>query len=137
MIKQVIDCKLRGTDEAGSGEFGASRDGGKRTHKGLDIACVPHLPVIGGVAGRISKLGYPYGDDLTWRYVEITNKNLRHRFFYVEPADWIKVDKWVRDRDIIGMAQDISDRYSASTPHIHYEVMDEDDNYIDPNEYLS
>jgi len=76
---QIITPK-RGTDGYGSGEFGASRS--NRTPHGVDYACYPGSQLLSPVKGSVTKLGYPYRDDMAYRYVEITDCNeLRHPFF--------------------------------------------------------
>ena len=133
MIKQIIPCELRGTDPAGSGEYGASR--GSRTHNGIDYTCVPGCEVLSPVDGVISKLGYPYADDLTWRYVQITDSDgLMHRLFYVEPN--VGIGQKISLNMAIGIAQDITLRYpdKGMQPHIHLEVKDQAGDYIDPEE---
>ena len=120
----------RGTDPWGSGHYGASR--GKRIHLGVDLAAQPESVLLSPVKGTVTKLGYPYSDDLSYRYVEITTTNGdRHRFFYVEPlvvkGQKVKVD------DSIGIVQDIRTRYAGGmTPHIHYEIKDDQGTYLDP-----
>ena len=39
-------------DEAGSGDFGASRDGGTREHAGLDILSVPSQDIVAPFSGE-------------------------------------------------------------------------------------
>ena len=125
MIRQAIECELRGSDPAGEGHYGASR--GDRTHNGIDYKCVPGAAVLSPVYGEISKLGYPYAD-LQWRYIEITDDSgLHYRLFYVKPIDFLGVGSHIDEDDIIGIAQDISERYpdQGMTPHIHYEIKDQ------------
>jgi murein DD-endopeptidase MepM/ murein hydrolase activator NlpD len=43
----------RGCDGDGCGHYGASRDGGKRVHKGFDIVSVPGEPVYSPLEGRV------------------------------------------------------------------------------------
>jgi len=130
VIKPIVNPQVR-NDSAGEGHFGASRGG--RKHNGIDFVCTPEDFCFSPVAGEVTKLGYPYGDDLRWRYVEITDdRGLRHRLFYVSPA--VDVGDNVRVGDIVGEAQDISLRYPAQgmTPHVHYEVMDSSGEFLDP-----
>ena len=60
---------MRGTDVHGSGEWHATR--GNRFHNGVDFSCYPGTRILAPVSGLITKLGYPYGDDLGYRYVQI------------------------------------------------------------------
>ena len=80
-----VIAPVRDHDTFGSGLFGASRDGGKRTHSGIDFACYPGSIVLACSSGTVTKLGYPYGDDPHYRYVEVTDHDLRRfRYFYVK-----------------------------------------------------
>ena len=120
MIRQALTLDIR-HDKAGSGAYGAPR--GSRTHCGIDYHCTPGEPVLSPVAGEVTKLGYPYGDDLTWRYVQITDeKGENHRLFYVEPA--VALGQVVNGGEAIAIAQDISERYpdQGMLPHVHYEI---------------
>lgn len=133
MIKQIVELEIR-NDPAGKGHYGAPR--GERTHRGIDFVCTPGAAVLTPVGGIVTRLGYPYADDLSWRYVEVTTSadKLRHRFFYVEPADNIKVGTHVGTHTIIGAAQDIPRKYpdQQMIAHVHYEVKDQAGNYMDP-----
>ncbi len=64
-----ILAKERVMDTWGSGHFGASR--GERTHIGIDYACSPGSQILAPCIGEVTKLGYPYSNDLSFRYVEI------------------------------------------------------------------
>lgn len=132
MIKAILP--KRGTDAWGSGHFGASR--GTRSHKGIDYACYPDTVITSHVTGTVTKLGYPYSDDLSFRYVEVTDEHkLRHRWFYTEPC--VKLGTSILIGDHIGQAQDIGSRYrdpskAAMINHVHYEILDESNSPIDP-----
>lgn len=112
----------RGSDPWGSGAFGASR--GERVHKGIDYECLPGSEVLSPVTGNVTKLGYPYADDLSYRYIQISN-TYTHRIFYVEPL--VKVGDWVTENTVIGICQNITKRYdSRMKNHVHYEVLSGD-----------
>lgn len=131
MIRQVTPLSVR-IDPAGDGHFGAPR--GARAHRGIDYRCVPGHSVLSPVFGRVTKLGHCYADDLSWRYVEVTDsENRRHRLFYVQPATW--VGDQVHPCSPIGVAQDISERYPGRQmrPHVHYEVIEKGE-YINPEQ---
>ena len=126
----------RGTDDWGSGAFGASR--GSRKHKGIDYACYPDTAIMSSIKGIVTKLGYPYADDLSYRYVEVTdNAGARHRYFYVEPE--LDVGDEVTIGSRIGRAQDIAARYPDPNKgpmknHIHYEILVNNEP-VDPEQY--
>ena len=129
----------RTTDAWGSGAYGAPR--GTRKHKGIDFVCVRGTIINSHIIGVVTKLGYPYSDDLSYRYVEVTDAaKLRHRFFYVEPLVE-KGDVIITDTPL-GVAQDISSRYrDPDKPpmdnHCHYEILYRNGKPIDPEKWQS
>lgn len=124
----------RPPDDFGSGEFGASRDNGKRTHNGIDFECKPGDKIVSPCSGHVTKIGYAYADGVgglnskepKYRYIEITTKNeITHRVFYVEPK--VMAGQTVTTgKTIIGTAQNIAARYSTAKKtmnnHVHYGV---------------
>lgn len=119
--------KIRGCDEWGSGAFGAPR--GDRKHNGIDFIAEADTDVFSHISGMVTKIGYPYGDDLSFRYVEVMHiGGLRHRWFYLKPL--VSVGQEVTQGEILGTTQDLGDRYPGITPHFHYEIKNGTD-YID------
>lgn len=125
----MITAKLkkRGVDKWGSGEFGASR--GDRTHNGIDY-CVA---ICSPVKGEVTKLGYCYSNDLSYRYVQVTDSAHRdHRIFYIDPL--VKVGDMVEPGDFIGTPQTLQTRYPGITDHCHYEIK-QGSEYLNPDEF--
>ena len=121
-------------DEAGQGHFGADR--GARTHRGVDFYLLPGAVLLSPVTGTITKVGYPYADDLSYRYVEVTlMSTAKHRFFYVEPEHDVGTVVQVGTR--LGTAQDIVKRYPdiGMKNHVHYEIKTNEGTYVNPEEY--
>jgi murein DD-endopeptidase MepM/ murein hydrolase activator NlpD len=121
----------RGHDPFGSGEFGASRDGGLRRHEGVDVEAIPGQVVEAPIAGYVSKIGYAYADsDL--RFVEITNRRTRFkaRVFYVGPS--VVPGERVSLGEKIGRAESLQARYAGITDHVHLEVMAPGGGHVDP-----
>ena len=129
----IAQLPLRERDSWGEGYFGASR--GKRKHHGIDYACWPGSEVLAPVSGIVTKIGYPYADDLRFRYVQITADKLHYRIFYVEPAIGIMNQQMDKDETVIGYSQDLHHRYPSITQHIHVEVKD-GKKYLNPEDYL-
>lgn len=132
IIQQRTIMQLR-SDPAGDGSWQASRDGGKRRHNGIDLVCQPGGILISPLYGEVTKLGYAYGEDLFWRYIEITDRDrLKHRFFYANPI--VKAGEIVTPLSSIGEMQNITLKYpnTGMTPHIHYGVKDQTGKYIKP-----
>lgn len=130
-----VICPMR-NDAQGAGHYGAPR--GSRTHRGVDYACPPGAGVLAVECGTVTKLGHTYADDLSYRYVEITDDlGCRARYFYVEPA--VARGDYVMAGDVIGHAQDIAARYPDAdrpmTNHVHFELINAAGNYTDPSAY--
>jgi murein DD-endopeptidase MepM/ murein hydrolase activator NlpD len=127
--------KIRGLDKYGAGHFGARRDGGKRTHRGVDAITVSGDDFYSRVVGTVSKLGYPYEGNYDYRYVQITDKNgWKWRYYYIKPS--VELGLKINVGDKIGVCQDLHPRYPGITPHVHFEIKD-GDKYIDPTNYLN
>lgn len=140
----LIKPKKRGRDGMGSGAFGASR--GRRRHNGEDFRCDPGAEIYSGVAGIVTKIGYPYSqNDSTpkntlkscLRYVQVTDVNgLNHRYFYVKPNANISVDVVVSRGTLLGTCSDLNAIWGIRMKnHIHYEVKD-GSMYLDPNDFV-
>ena len=127
MIRSILPKRIN--DSWGGGEYGASR--GNRKHKGIDYACHTKSLIFSPVDGVVTKLGYPYADDLNFRYVQVTGGNgLNYRVFYVEPS--VELGDVVTTDIIIGESQKLSDRYEGIIEHVHLEIRDNDKNYVNP-----
>lgn len=110
---------IRGTDEWGSGEFGASRAG--RPHYGIDYVCVPGQDVVSPCDATVLRYARPYTDTTEFRGIHLVTQFCRVTIFYVIPL--VTPKQTIMRGDIIGTAQDISRRYSVTmTPHVHVEV---------------
>lgn len=125
--------KLRECDSWGCGHYGAKR--GPGTHEGVDIVSIPGDPVFCLNRGIVTKVGYCYSDDLSYRYVEITDAGVRWRYFYCDPI--VNVGDEVDAYTQIGTAQALGPRYPGITEHTHLEVIDKDGNHIDPTPLVS
>jgi len=123
---------IRGQDAHGSGAFLASRVG--RVHYGVDIICVPGEQVISPCNGILVRRKRPYGQDLHWSGVLIaTEGGIQITLFYLEPNSTLYGHE-VTKGQVIGTAQDISQKYPGIIPHIHMEVVWPRDRSL-PNEW--
>lgn len=130
-------AEVRGTDNHGSGHYGAPR--GKRKHRGIDFVCVGGtyiLSPIDGILTRIKGIVYSDRNKQEYNYVEVTDSNGVHcRCMYVEK--WgITKGQQVKRGDILGVAEGIEFLYEGITPHIHFEVRIDRKTYLNPLEYL-
>jgi len=124
---------IRGTDKWGSGAFGAPR--GDRTHRGEDYEASRGARVEAVRGGEVTKLGYAYPDDLSYRYVEITDLDgCAARYMYVLPL--VELHTRVEQGQPLGTVQSIARRYPGILPHFHFEVRDGGGEIIPPQEYF-
>jgi biotin carboxyl carrier protein len=133
-----IEYKVREKDSFGSGEFGASRDGGKRKHAGVDIVSKPGEKVKAISNGKVIKINSPYGDGV-YKGVDIkTEDGKKERYFYVDPK--VKQGDIIKKGDVLGNTQDIARKYNRPnakmTNHYHYEIRDKSGKPIDPTERI-
>lgn len=129
-MKAVTETTLakRIADPWGKGHFGAPRNG--RTHNGQDYCCPTGAHVLSPVTGVVTKVGFPYGDDLAFRYVQVTDsEGYEHRVFYLEPL--VKHGEDVPEGSVLGLSQDLSRRYRGILQHVHYEIRYRGE-FIDP-----
>ncbi len=119
----VRNQQSRRKDLWGSGQYLASRDGGKRQHKGLDIIAKSGYEIYAPFPCEITRKGYVYNDTLDYNLLEIRGKNewseYKVKIFYIKPA--ICQHEFAAG-EVIGYAQDITLRYPFITNHIHVEL---------------
>ncbi len=127
--------KIRGYDTLGSGRFGASRGGGKRTHLGVDAITIAGEDFQSRTSGTVSYIGYPYVNDWHYRYVQITDSNgWLWRYYYILPT--VELGLKIKVGDKIGVCQDLQPKYPGITQHVHFEI-EVNGKHIDPTEHLN
>ena len=112
---------VRGCDSQGCGSYGAGRRYG--SHQGADYEATPGQDVVAVTDGVITQVGYPYADDLSYRYVQIeTSDGYLVRQLYTSPATGITNGANVSAGQSIGNYQGLGSRYSGITEHVHVDV---------------
>ncbi len=107
-------------DSKGQGHYGARR--GRRLHKGTDYLSGKGDPVFAPISGVIARRVQVYADDTRWVGVEITGERVTVKLFYVVIAPFT-VGTTVDCGDVIGVSQDISEKYGDEMlPHVHLEI---------------
>lgn len=120
MLDAIVTLELRGTDEWGSGTFGAPRCE-HRKHTGVDFAAEPGALLLSPVQGVVTKWKQVYRDTERYHYVQVTDMEGRqHRFYYIEPI--LEVGNSVEPGDTLGVVQNMELRYPGITNHVHYEI---------------
>ena len=126
----------RGVDAYGSGTFGASRDGGGRSHLGRDYIALPGDQVVSPIDGIVKRHAKAYPDaDLAG--LEIEGAAVRAKLLYVLPC--VEPGERVKAGQVIGTAQDVASYHEKKSPraghmtnHVHLEVLV----WIDPEEQM-
>lgn len=129
----IAKLPIRGQDAHGAGHFNAPR--GTRLHHGIDFSCYPDTEILSLCDGVVTKIGYPYANHLGYRYVEVTHDDLRYRYFYIEPDIDLQTGDEVKAGDVLGRIQDLGLIYPDITNHLHFEIKDENNEYLDPSDF--
>jgi len=107
-------------DSAGSGKFGAPR--GSRKHSGIDLEVEPGQPIMAPMKCLIKRKAIPYADTPYYSGVLLIDGPVQIKLFYFDP-DLSKIGSMVEQGEVIGVAQDISERYGPQMiPHLHMEM---------------
>jgi murein DD-endopeptidase MepM/ murein hydrolase activator NlpD len=106
----------------------------------MDFECPPGTRILSLTDGIVSKYGYAYETDLSFRYVEISlHGHFKHRYFYCTMPEGLRVGSEVKEGDVIGVVQNIAVKWSMPTKpmknHMHYEIKSGPRTYIDPEDY--
>ncbi len=75
---------IRGTDNHGSGKYGASR--GNRLHKGIDFICQPGQRIYSPIDGKIARIARPYADT-KYSGCVIKSEDIEIKMFYFKPIE--------------------------------------------------
>lgn len=129
--RPVFPFILRGNDSQGSGKFGASRDGGTRAHKGLDIRTYSGQNIYSPISGKVQAI-FNYNGTLG---VYIKSGNRVVKIIYLKTVFVSAGDNILRGF-IVGKAADIRPKYRGITNHIHLEYI-KNGFHENPENYLS
>lgn len=110
----------RGNDGYGSGAFEASRDGGTRSHNGIDLVTKTGDRIFSPISGTVTRLAYPYADDSRYKGLVIEGGAYLVKVFYIIPT--VAIGSVVKAGQQIATAQDLTVKYPGITNHIHLEV---------------
>ena len=94
---------------------------------------VGHATIKAWTCWQIPARPYPYGDDLSYRYVQVTVGGYDFRVFYIDPS--VRVGQEVTADTAIGLVQDLGLRYPGIPNHVHFEIKS-GGGYLDPTPTL-
>lgn len=136
METRFLNNQVIRVDAAGDGHFGAKR--GSREHEGVDLLVEKGDNILAPEDGLLKRAAYPYVGDMTYSgFVFIGDSGKEYKAFYLKPV-WDLIGKRVKDGDVIGTAQAISERYPQSSmkDHVHIEIR-ENNTLLNPEEILT
>lgn len=111
----------RNCDPMGCGHFGASR--GNRKHDGEDYVTAPGESILAPISGKITRIAYPYANDLSFKGIEIKGTTHTAKLFYMNPTAIIGAH--VRAGEVVGVAQNIAGKHgNGMINHVHVEIIE-------------
>ncbi|XP_078347407.1 leukocyte cell-derived chemotaxin-2-like isoform X2 [Oculina patagonica] len=135
--------QIRGRDNYGSGAYGASRDGGRRSHKGIDIVCTAGSYVYAPFPAKVRRVSKPYGrthkhwgkDFNTGIYMEGTGswQDYKVKMWYVSKD--VSDGTYVSAGSVIGTMKDRAAASPGMTNHVHVQLY-KDGSIVDPTPYV-
>ena len=123
IIYNITSGQIR-NDLAGLGHFHAPRrkkDGEIYVHKGIDLTCNVGQVCWSPITGIIKRKIRIYSDTQRYSGYEIYNDDLCLKVFYINIPDILVGEKIIQGA-VLGLAQNINDRYSQCDPHVHTEL---------------
>lgn len=137
---------FRGSDPWGTGNFGASRDGGGRTHDGIDCLALIGDVIVAPFPGIVTHLGTAYplstlGSIHLKGLAEFTGWEAK--ILYVEPDPGLG-GRVVAAGDRLGVAQNVAGYWRTQQPdhvgdmknHVHLEIRVTETRLVDPVFYF-
>lgn len=116
----------------GSG-FGAPRDGGRRTHYGVDIFAARHTPVLAPSRSRVYYVGRtPIGGNVIWLYDSV--RDIYLYFAHLQKQDVYK-GQLVKAGQILGSVGNTGNA-RTTPPHLHFSISKPGESWIDPHHWI-
>ena len=99
--------------------WGDSRDGGVRSHEGVDIFAPRGTPVVAVTEGRVSAVRQtPIGGRVVW--LEDTQRSLSYYYAHLD-EQYVRDGQWVRPGDTLGTVGNTGNAITTP-PHLHFGV---------------
>lgn len=114
--------------------FGDPRDGGRRTHKGIDIFArrgTPTLASVDGIVRRVRDRGL--GGKQVWLYDESRQQSLYYAHL---DSQLVREGQRVRAGDTLGTVGNTGNARTTS-PHLHFSIYRRGRGAIDPKPYVA
>lgn len=113
--------------------FGTPRDGGRRTHYGIDIFAPRHTPVLAPSKSYVVYVGTtPVGGNVIW--LQDSYRNIYLYFAHLQKQDVYK-GQVLKAGQIIGSLGN-SGNAKTTPPHLHFSITKRGEGWIDPYHYV-
>jgi len=113
--------------------WGAARDGGRRSHEGIDIFARRGTPVLAATAGLVSRVHTtPRGGKVIW----LTDLNRRQSLYYAHlDSQLVTEGQRVQPGDTIGLVGNTGNAIGTG-PHLHFGIYRFGRGPTDPHPYV-
>lgn len=120
LVQPLLLFPVKGRDdEAVIGFFGDSRDGGVRSHAGVDIKAPRGTPIVAVADGIVTKVT---DGGRAGKQVWLKDDKLPYTYFYAHlDEQWVRPNQQLKAGDALGAVGDTGNA-KGSTPHLHFEV---------------
>jgi len=113
--------------------FGADRDGGRRSHAGVDIFARRGTPVLATSAGRVNRVDVTnLGGKVVWVRDPIRNSNI---YFAHLDSQYVRNGDQVQIGDTLGFVGNTGNA-RTTPPHLHFGVYRSREGAVDPYPFL-
>ena len=114
--------------------FGVERDGGRRSHAGVDIFARRGTPVLATSDGRISRVEITnLGGKVVWLRDEVRNSSI---YFAHLDSQYVRSGQYVERGDTVGFIGN-SGNAITTPPHLHFGVYRRREGAVDPAPFIS
>ena len=122
---------------AGAGQiqsyFGADRDGGRRSHHGVDIFMPRGTPVVAGAPGRVTRVQVtPRGGKVIWLRDGKENQSLYYAHL---DSQIVRDGALVRAGEVLGLVGN-SGNARTTPPHLHFGIYRRGEGPVNPYPYV-
>jgi murein DD-endopeptidase MepM/ murein hydrolase activator NlpD len=114
--------------------FGADRDGGRRSHAGVDIFARRGTPVLATSAGRVNRVGITnLGGKVVWVRDPVRNSNI---YFAHLDSQYVRDGDQVQIGDTLGFVGNTGNA-RTTPPHLHFGIYRSREGAVDPYPFLN
>ena len=121
-----------GMTDIGS-RFGAARDGGRRSHAGVDIFAARGTPVVAASGGRVNRVSVTrLGGKVVWVRDPVRNASVYYAHL---DSQYVRGGEQVQPGDTVGFVGNTGNA-RTTPPHLHFGVYRRGEGAVDPFPFL-